>query len=124
MPTPDEFARRAFGDDDPDAIDRLVDAIEELGPDGLHAVSVPRALVMARECRAALDLTRTGRVADVHTRSPHRPLDLYDAALADAHGDEAAARELYTHALTEAGMIVDHDNRPLRPCPHCGWEAP
>jgi hypothetical protein len=120
MPTADEFARRAFGDDDPDAIDRLVGAIEELGPAG----ALPRALVMARECRAALDLTRTGRVADVHTRSPHRPLDLYDAALADTNGDERAARELYTHALTEAGMIVDADNRPLRPCPHCGWTAP
>jgi hypothetical protein len=117
MPTPDDFARSAFGEDDPDAVDRLLDAIAD-------RQLVPRALTMARECRAVLDVDRTGRVTTtVVTPSPHRPHELYDAAASETT-DEDDAGELYRHALVEAGMIVDDQHRPVDPCPVCGWKAP
>lgn len=123
---PDAFARSAYGDDDPDGIDRLVDALDELGAKGLSAVTVlPTALTLARECRAVLDLDKHGKVTTtVVTPSPHRPHELYTAALADTAGDDTRAGELYRHALVEAGMIVDDQHRPVDPCPVCGWRAP
>lgn len=54
---------------------------------------------------------------------PVAPNVLWDAACRDAT-DEQDRRELYRHAMTEAGYIVAAaTGEPYAICPECGWQA-
>lgn len=74
-------------------------------------MSVPRALELAREARLAGD------------SSVAAPSVLWEAAtrILDDGRSRDDVRELYRHALIEAGHIVRRDLTLYDPCPQCGW---
>lgn len=73
----------------------------------------------ADEIHPALERARQGRLS----KNPVEAAPPYALwTLASSRG--RVRGELYRHALTEAGHIVDtQTGRPLDPCPYCGWRA-